>query len=80
MLSGSSYIAGGGFISVSVCRVILSGLLHLFTASTLRTPMDTPTTRVNTNVRTNVTATAGPVDNGVPETASQYKEQEFEFH
>ncbi len=45
MSSGSSYIAGGGVISVSVCRVIFSDLLHLFTANTMRRLMDTPRTK-----------------------------------
>ncbi len=65
MASGSSYITGGGLISVSVCRVTFSDLLHLFTANTMRTPMETPRTKVNRNVRTNVRATAAPVEKDV---------------
>ncbi len=65
MASGSSYITGGGLISVSVCRVTFSDLLHLFTASTLKTPMETPRAMVTRNVRANVRATAAPVEKDV---------------
>ncbi len=65
MESGSSYITGGGLISVSVCRVIFSDLLHLFTATTMRTPMETPRTRVTRNVRANVRVTVAPVEKDV---------------
>ncbi len=65
MASGSSYITGGGIISVSVCRVTFSDLLHLFTASTMRTPMETTTTRVTRNVRVIERATVAPVEKDV---------------
>ncbi len=65
MASGSSYITGGALISVSVCRVTFSDLLHLFTARTMRTPMETPRTRVTRNVRVTERATAAPVEKDV---------------
>ena len=53
---------GGGLISVSAFRMIFSDLLHLFTASTLRTPMETPTTRVNKIVRIMASISLSSID------------------
>ncbi len=65
MAKGSSYITGGGLISVSVSRVTFSDLLHLFTDSTTKAPMETPITRVNRNVRANVRETVASVEKDV---------------
>ncbi len=72
MASGSSYIAGGALISVSVCRVTFSDLLHLFTATTMRTPMETPRAMVTRNVRVTERATVAPVEKDV--TVNKQKE------
>ena len=53
---------GGGLISVSVFRVIFSDLLHFFTASTLRIPMEIPTIRVNKNVRIMASVNLSSID------------------
>ncbi len=52
MSPGSSYIAGGGIISVSVCRVTFLDLLYMYTiAKFIKTVTKTPKNKVSTNVR-----------------------------
>ncbi len=60
MSSRSSYITGGGIISVSVCRVVFLDLLHLFTASTMRRLIEIPRAKVSRNVRITARATETP--------------------